>query len=38
MKAKDILLLNNTITQSPILERRVWFDMLHHICGDKINK
>ena len=25
MKAKAILLLNNTITQNPILARRAWF-------------
>ena len=25
MKAKDTLLLNNTITQNPILARRAWF-------------
>ena len=25
MKAKDILLLNNTITQNPILARTAWF-------------
>ena len=29
MKARDALLLNNTITQNPILARRPWFGMLH---------
>ena len=28
MKARDALLLNNTITQNPILARRPWFGML----------
>ena len=37
MKAKDILLLNNTITQNPILARRAWFwRVASHICKNKI--
>ena len=34
MKAKDTLLLNNTITQNPILVRRAWFWHVasHIIC------
>ena len=31
-KARDTLLLNNTITQNPILAREPGFGMLYHIC------
>ena len=35
MKAKDTLLLNNTITQNPILARRAWFWHVssHYVIG-----
>ena len=33
MKAKDTLLLNNIITQNPILARRAWFwHVASHLC------
>ena len=33
MKAKDTLLLNNTVTQNPISARRAWFwHVASHIC------
>ena len=38
MKAKDTLLLNNTITQNPILVRRAWFwHVTSQITKIKIN-
>ena len=39
MKAKDTLLLNNTITQNPILARRAWFwRVASHICYTGLQK
>ena len=37
MKAKDTLLLNNTITQNPIFMRRAWFwHVASHLLMNKI--